>query len=100
MGMAKELGVSEELVILGGDHLGPLTWSGEPEAEAMEKSEELVRAYVKAGFTKIHLDTSMKLADDAKDEMLATEVIARRGVRLYKVCMEAYEELNQLRMED
>lgn len=93
MKMAADLGVDESLVILGGDHLGPLTWVNEPEASAMEKSEELVRQFVLAGFTKIHLDTSMKLGDDSKEEMLATEVIARRGVRLYKVCMEAYEEL-------
>lgn len=93
MGMAKELGVDESLVILGGDHLGPLTWVNETEAEAMAKSEELVRQFVLAGFTKIHLDTSMKLGDDSKEEMLATEVIARRGVKLYKVCMEAYDEL-------
>ena len=93
MGMAKELGVDESLVILCGDHLGPLTWVNETEAEAMAKSEELVRQFVLAGFTKIHLDTSMKLGDDSKEEMLATEVIARRGVKLYKVCMEAYDEL-------
>lgn len=93
MKMAKDLGVDESLVILGGDHLGPLTWVNEPEASAMKKSEELVRQFVLAGFTKIHLDTSMKLGDDSKEEMLATEVIARRGVRLYKVCMEAYAEL-------
>ena len=93
MKMAADLGVDESLVILGGDHLGPLTWVNEPESSAMEKSEELVRQFVLAGFTKIHLDTSMKLGDDSKEEMLATEVIARRGVRLYKVCMEAYAEL-------
>lgn len=91
--MAKELGVDESLLILAGDHLGPLTWSDEPEAEAMKKAEDLVREFVEAGFTKIHLDTSMKLGDDSKTEMLATEVIAKRGVRLYKVCMEAYEKL-------
>lgn len=93
MEMAKKLGVEENLIILAGDHLGPLTWANEPEAEAMAKAEVLVREFVLAGFTKIHLDTSMKLGDDSKEEMLATEVIAKRGVRLYKVCMEAYEEL-------
>ena len=92
-GIAAKVGCGKELIILGGDHLGPLTWCGEPEETAMEKSEELVYQYVKAGFTKIHLDTSMKLADDPVDEALSTEVIARRGVRLYKVCMKAYEEL-------
>ena len=35
MKMAADLGVDESLVILGGDHLGPLTWVNEPEASAM-----------------------------------------------------------------
>ena len=90
--MAKRIGVPENHVILGGDHLGPLTWQNEPEAEAMAKSEELVREYVAAGFTKIHLDTSMKVADDPEGP-LSTETVARRGVQLYKICMEAYEGL-------
>lgn len=92
--MAKKLEVKEELIILGGDHLGPLTWQDEPEAEAMKKAEELVYQYVAAGFTKIHLDTSMKLADDP-DGALSTETVARRGVQLYQVCMQAYETLRR-----
>ena len=90
--MAKAIGVPEHRLILAGDHLGPLTWVNEPEASAMDKAETLVREFVRAGFTKIHLDTSMKVADDPAG-MLETEVIARRGIRLYKACMEAFEEL-------
>ena len=90
--MAKEIGVPEDHLILAGDHLGPLTWVNEPEASAMDKAETLVREFVRAGFTKIHLDTSMKVADDPAG-MLATEVIARRGIRLYRACMEAWAEL-------
>lgn len=90
--MAADLDVPESLILLGGDHLGPLTWQNEPEETAMAKSEELVYQYVRAGFTKIHLDTSMKLADDPEGP-LSTEIVARRGVRLYKVCMKAYEAL-------
>lgn len=93
--IAKKIGCREELIILAGDHLGPLTWKNEAEKSAMEKSEELVRQYVLAGFTKIHLDTSMKLGDDAIELPLATEVIAKRGVRLYDVCIKAYEELRK-----
>ncbi|MDO4344752.1 MAG: class II D-tagatose-bisphosphate aldolase, non-catalytic subunit [Eubacteriales bacterium] len=96
--MAEEIGVPENHMILAGDHLGPLTWQDEPEAEAMAKSEELVYQYVRAGFTKIHLDTSMKLADDPEG-MLVTETVARRGVQLYKVCMKAYEELKKEKPE-
>lgn len=90
--LADKVGMDRDLLIPGGDHLGPLTWVDEPEASAMEKAKELVRQFVEAGFTKIHLDTSMKLGDDAADAPLSTEVIARRGVELYKVCMEAYEK--------
>ena len=92
LAMAKEIGVPENQVILGGDHLGPLTWQDKPEAEAMALSEELVYQYTLAGFTKIHLDTSMKVADDPEGA-LSTETVARRGVRLYQVCMKAYNEL-------
>ncbi len=89
--MAGEIGVPEELIILGGDHLGPLTWQNLPEKEAMERSVELVYQYAKAGFTKIHLDTSMKVADDPEG-LLSTETIARRGAELYKASMKGYEE--------
>ena len=91
MGMADEEGLSRDLLILGGDHLGPLTWSHLPEKEAMANAEVLVREYVKAGFTKIHLDTSMKLADDPEGTF-PPEIPARRGAFLYRVAMDAYEE--------
>lgn len=90
--MAAEIGLPEQMVILAGDHLGPLTWQNLTEAEAMEKSIELVYQYTRAGFTKIHLDTSMKVADDAEG-LLSTEVIARRGATLYKAAIKGYEEL-------
>ena len=90
--MAAEIDLPEQMVILAGDHLGPLTWQNLPEAEAMEKSIELVYQYTRAGFTKIHLDTSMKVADDAEG-LLSTEVIARRGATLYKAAIKGYEEL-------
>ncbi len=90
--MAEETGVPEHQIILAGDHLGPLTWQSLPEKEAMEKSVELVYQYARAGFTKIHLDTSMKVADDPEG-LLATETIARRGAVLYKAAMKGYEDL-------
>lgn len=90
--MAEEIGVPEHQIILAGDHLGPLTWQNLPEKEAMEKSVELVYQYARAGFTKIHLDTSMKVADDPEG-LLSTETIARRGAKLYQAAMKGYEEL-------
>ncbi len=94
--MAEKIGVPENQVILAGDHLGPLTWQDLPESEAMKNAEDLVYAYTRAGFTKIHLDTSMKVADDPEG-LLSTETIARRGARLYKTCMRAYEELKAVK---
>lgn len=91
--IADKIYFPKENIILGGDHLGPLIWTGENEGAAMEKSKELVRQFVKAGYKKIHLDTSMRLASDSIDEKLSDEVIARRGAELYKVCEEAYQEL-------
>ena len=92
LSLAEKIGIDKNQVILAGDHLGPLTWQNEPEKSAMEKAKELVYQYARAGFTKIHIDTSMKVADDPEG-ILSTETIARRGVELYKVCMEAYNEL-------
>ena len=91
--IADRIGFPRERIILGGDHLGPLTWQNEPESEAMAKSIELVKLFVLAGFKKIHLDTSMRVADDPRDEMLSDETIARRGAILYEACEEAYQEL-------
>ena len=91
--IADGIGFPKEKIILGGDHLGPLTWQNENEKDAMAKSIELVKLFVLAGFKKIHLDTSMRVADDPKDEMLSDETIARRGAILYEACEEAYQEL-------
>ena len=73
-----------ENIILGGDHLGPNVWQDEPAESAMEKSEVMIRDYVEAGFMKIHLDCSMKLADDP-DGALDVQVIAKRAARLANV---------------
>ena len=58
-GMAADASVPMNQLILGGDHLGPNVWKNEPLDVAMEKSRELVKSYVQAGFKKIHIDTSM-----------------------------------------
>ena len=83
--IANKVGFNTENLILGGDHLGPLTFKDKPEAEAMALSKDLLKAYIEAGFTKIHLDTSMKLAGDNE---LTDTIIAKRGAELYKVCEE------------
>jgi D-tagatose-1,6-bisphosphate aldolase subunit GatZ/KbaZ len=57
-------GLPSQRVLLGGDHLGPHPWRGEPAADALPKAREMIRQYVRAGATKVHLDASMRLADD------------------------------------
>lgn len=91
--IADKLGFDKNKIFLGGDHLGPLTWTSLNEKEAMANSEVLIDAYVSAGFTKIHVDTSMKVADDNPNVRLSDETIARRGVHLVKVAENAYKKL-------
>ncbi len=90
--IARQEGFPAERLLMGGDHLGPLTWRHLPESEAMPRAEELVRAYILAGFSKIHIDTSMRLADDNPDVRLPDAVIARRGAELCAACERAFAE--------
>jgi D-tagatose-1,6-bisphosphate aldolase subunit GatZ/KbaZ len=90
-GIAKEANFPLENIILGGDHLGPNVWQGEPAESAMEKSKVLVRDYVKAGFLKIHLDCSMRLADDPLG-VLNPEIVAQRAARLAKAAEESLSQ--------
>jgi len=78
--LAEEAGFPAERLILGGDHLGPNPWRGEPAAVAMQRAEDLVAAYVRAGFHKIHLDASMRCGDDPL--ILSDTLIAERAARL------------------
>jgi D-tagatose-1,6-bisphosphate aldolase subunit GatZ/KbaZ len=57
----------------------------------MPKAEELVRACVLAGYTKIHLDASMSLADD--NGLPADEVISQRAAALCRLAEQAYATL-------
>ncbi len=95
--LADEEDFPKDKLLCGGDHLGPLTWQHLPAKEAMERAKELVRAYVLAGFSKIHIDTSMRLADDSRDARLPDEVIARRGSEL---CLEAETAFEQYKLDN
>lgn len=90
--LAREMGMAWHNVILGGDHLGPLPWVRLSEEEAMAHAEDLVAACVKAGYEKIHLDTSMRVASDDPDKPFLTRTCAERGARLCAVCEKAFEE--------
>jgi Predicted tagatose 6-phosphate kinase len=77
-------------LFLGGDHLGPMVWKNEPAEDAMAKAEVLVRDFIMAGFTKIHLDASMPLAGDDITHGMDPAVVAARAARLAAVCEQAY----------
>lgn len=93
--LAQKVGLPMERIFLGGDHLGPLTFTHYDEEKAMEEAAELVRQYVLAGFTKIHIDTSMKVKSDDPNTRLSDETIARRGAFLASVSEKAYAELKE-----
>ncbi|MDD6272032.1 MAG: class II D-tagatose-bisphosphate aldolase, non-catalytic subunit [Bacilli bacterium] len=93
--IAEKISFDKDKIILGGDHLGPQPWQDLDEKEAMENSKKLVRLCVESGYMKIHLDTSMKLGSDPKDEPLDPSVVARRGAILYEECEKAFKELKK-----
>jgi len=90
--LALQAGLPRDHILLGGDHLGPNVWQNEPAEHAMAKSAEMVRAYIKAGYIKIHLDASMKLADDDPSRPLAVEIAAQRSVFLARNAEQACAE--------
>lgn len=96
--IADRVNFERSKIILGADHFGPLTWANLPESQAMSNAKELVKLAVKAGFRKIHIDTSMKLADDPVNEKLSDEKIAERAAVLIAECERAYQDLNHSEM--
>lgn len=88
--LAASLNFPVEDIILGGDHLGPNRWQNEISTSALQKAQDQISAYVSAGFTKIHLDASMKCADDgAQNISFDPAIIAERSAILCKASEEA-----------
>jgi len=81
--IAGRVGFDTDRLIFGGDHLGPNPWKHLPAEEAMARAAAMVDAYAKAGFTKIHLDTSMGCAGE--NIALTDEMTAERAAHLAKV---------------
>jgi D-tagatose-1,6-bisphosphate aldolase subunit GatZ/KbaZ len=94
-GIAAGMGFPTSRIILGGDHLGPHVWRKEPAQSAMEKAKEMVAAYVRAGFQKIHLDASMPCADDSvgSNQSLADEIVSARAAELCEAAEQASKSL-------
>ena len=91
--IAEASGFPVDRLLLGGDHLGPWPWRAEPAESAMAKARELVRACVRAGYQKIHLDASMPLGGDRASGRGALDpaVAAAREAELAAAAEEARE---------
>jgi D-tagatose-bisphosphate aldolase class II non-catalytic subunit len=85
--IAARVGLPGGRIILGGDHLGPNPWRHLPAEQAMARAGLMVAAYAGAGFTKIHLDTSMGCAGEAA--ALPDDITARRAARLAAIAEDA-----------
>lgn len=83
LAIAEKVGFPASRLCLGGDHLGPNCWSKESAESAMAKAEVLIAEYVAAGFSKIHLDTSMSCGDDPSP--IDPQTVAERAARLCEV---------------
>ncbi|MGL4310369.1 MAG: D-tagatose-bisphosphate aldolase, class II, non-catalytic subunit [Paracoccaceae bacterium] len=78
--LAEQEGCRRDLILLGGDHLGPNPWRDRPAAEAMAEAVQMTRAYVAGGFRKIHLDASMGCLGEPA--ALDDETTAHRAAQL------------------
>ncbi len=90
--IAQKVEFPEEMILLGGDHLGPNAWQNLPAEEAMKNARILIEEYIKAGYQKIHLDTSMFCIDDQGDRTkpLSDDVVAERTSFLCKAAEDAW----------
>ncbi len=95
--LARESGFPSTQILLGGDHLGPYPWRDKPAETAMILAEKMVSDYVTAGYRKIHLDASMRCADDRGDDHspLSDGVVAERTARLCHAAEGAWRELGE-----
>jgi D-tagatose-1,6-bisphosphate aldolase subunit GatZ/KbaZ len=84
--IATEVGYPAERIVFGGDHLGPQVWRKERADVAMQHAKDMMTAYVKAGFTKIHLDCSEGCAGEPAQ--VSDDVSAERATALALVCMQ------------
>jgi D-tagatose-bisphosphate aldolase class II non-catalytic subunit len=86
-GIAEEEKLNPSRIIFGGDHLGPNPWKNEPADIALAKAAQMVHDFVVAGFTKLHLDTSMACAGEPMN--LGDALVAERAARLALVAEKA-----------
>lgn len=87
LGIADRVGMAHDRILLGGDHLGPNPWKSLQAEAAMDEAAAMVEAYVLAGFTKIHLDTSMGC--QGEPVALDNQATATRAAQLARVAEQA-----------
>lgn len=88
-GIADRVGFDRSGLILGGDHLGPNPWKHLPADDAMTRARAMIDAYGRAGFAKLHLDTSMGCLGESI--ALPDETTAQRAASLASVAEAAVE---------
>jgi D-tagatose-1,6-bisphosphate aldolase subunit GatZ/KbaZ len=87
---ARKTDMPPAMIFLGGDHLGPQPFKDMDAAAAMAKGETMAAEYAAAGFSKLHLDTSMRLGGDSTREKLGDDCIAGRAARLAKAALSGF----------
>jgi len=85
--IAGKVGFPAQRLLFGGDHLGPNPWKNLPADEALAKSEVMIAGFVGAGFSKIHIDTSMGCLGEPA--ALGDAETARRAARLARAAENA-----------
>lgn len=88
-GIADRVGFDRSGLILGGDHLGPNPWKHLPADDAMMRARTMIDAYGRAGFAKLHLDTSIGCLGESI--ALPDETTAERAASLAGVAEAAVE---------
>lgn len=74
---ADEADVDARRIILGGHQLGPGPWKNRSASAANGLARDMVRAYVEAGFTKLHFDASVACSDESEvSERTSAERVA------------------------
>ncbi|MDB6178266.1 class II D-tagatose-bisphosphate aldolase, non-catalytic subunit [Paracoccus sp. Z330] len=92
---AEALGTDADRLMFGGDHLGPQAWKHLAPEQAMQEARDMISAYVRAGFSKIHLDCSEGCAGEPA--ALTDAPAAARAAELAAVAEAAAADPAQLR---
>lgn len=89
--IAERLAFPFDRILFGGDHLGPNPWRDLSADDAMDRALAMTREYARAGFGKLHLDTSMPCKGDPVP--LPPGLIAKRAAKLARAAEDTVKEL-------